>query len=173
MTDLQPKTPQHLFDALKQIAISHTTVTHQAVMTVEQSRALRGDLPGRHSKNLFLKDKKGNLWLVVADERRTIDLKALRQRLGVANLSFAKAELLLDVLGVTPGSVTPFAVINDQSGRATVVMDKALLDADQVSFHPLTNNQTTTITGDDLGEFLRAMNHEPIVIDFSADHQID
>jgi len=169
MTKPQPKTPQQLFDALEQLHISHTTVTHDAAMTVDESRAVRGDVPGLHSKNLFLKDKKGNLWLVVADERRAIDLKNLRKRLGVGNLSFGKPELLLDVLGVAPGSVTPFAVINDSDGRATVVLDTVLLDGDKVSFHPLTNTQTTTITGGDLGAFLRAMNHDPVVIDFSCE----
>lgn len=169
MTKPQFKTPQQLFDALEQLNIPHTTVTHDAAMTVDESRAKRGDVPGLHSKNLFLKDKKGNLWLVVADEHRDIDLKHLRKRLGVANLSFGKPELLLDVLGVAPGSVTPFAVINDSDARATVVLDKVLLNGDKVSFHPLTNTQTTTITGGDLGVFLRAMNHDPVVIDFSCD----
>jgi len=171
MSDQQPKTPEQLLDTLEQLGLRTTTVSHQAVMTVEQSRALRGDIPGHHSKNLFLKDKKKQLWLVVADEHRVIGLKNLRKRLNVANLSFAKPELLLEALGVTPGSVTPFAVINDPHGRVTVVLDKALLGADQVSFHPLTNTQTTTITGQDLGLFLRAMNHEPIVIDFALDMQ--
>jgi len=169
MTKAQPKTPQQLFDALEQLNISHTSVKHDAAMTVDESRAVRGEVPGLHSKNLFLKDKKGNLWLVVADEHRDIDLKNLRKRLGVANLSFGKPELLHDVLGVAPGSVTPFAVINDRNGRVTVVLDKVLLEGEKVSFHPLTNTQTTTITGGDLGVFLRAMNHDPVVIDFLCD----
>ena len=169
MTKPQPKTPKQLFNALEQLKISHTTVSHEAAMTVDESRAVRGDVPGLHSKNLFLKDKKGNLWLVVADEQRSIDLKHLRKQLGVANLSFCKPELLHDVLGVTPGCVTPFAVINDPNGCATVVLDKVLLDCDRVSFHPLTNTQSTTITGGDLGLFLRAMKHDPVVIDFSSD----
>jgi len=169
MNEQRCKTPQQLFETLKQLGIENATVTHKAAMTVEESRALRGDVPGRHSKNLFLKDKKSNFWLVVVDEQRTIDLKGLRKRLSVANLSFAKPQVLHDVLGVSPGSVTPLAVINDTDGRATVVLDKALLDADQVSFHPLINTQTTTITGNALGAFLRAMNHDPVVIDFSDD----
>ncbi|HEY9078558.1 prolyl-tRNA synthetase associated domain-containing protein [Magnetovibrio sp.] len=168
MTTCSPKTPHQLFEALKKLAIPCVTVSHAAAKTVEDSRAFRGDIPGRHCKNLFLKDKKGALWLVVTDEHQTIDLKQMRKRLGVANLSFGKPELLFETLGVTPGSVTPFAVINDVAGHVTVVVDQALLEADRVSFHPLVNTQTTTISGHDLGTFLHATNHAPIVIDFST-----
>ncbi len=156
-----------LFDKLDALGLDHQTHQHDAVFTVEESRSLRGVLPGAHIKNLFLRDKKKNIWLVTALEDRQIDLKALRRQLGAkGNLSFGNAELLMDVLGVTPGSVTPFGVINDQSGRATVVLDKKILGHDLVNAHPLRNDQTTAIAPGDLLRFLDALAHPPIITDF-------
>ena len=163
----RPATPDFLLATLAELGIAYTNHHHAPVMTVEQSRALRGPLPGLHAKNLFLKDKKGGQWLVVAEESQTIDLKDLRQRLAVANLSFAKPERLMDALGVTPGTVTPFAVINDPSGAVRVVLDQALANAAAASFHPLDNAQTTTVSGTGLLSFLDAMQHPPLLVDFT------
>lgn len=171
MTTTPFKTPEQLLTALENLNIQSRTITHEAVMTVEDNQAQRGAVPGRHSKNLFLKDKKKQLWLVVADEDCPVDLKRLRRQLGVSNLSFAKADALLDALGVLPGSVTPFAVINDPDQQVRVVLDKNLTGPGSVSFHPLVNTMTTTITGDDLLIFLRATSHEPLVIDFANDDE--
>jgi len=167
-----PQSPQQLLNLLSGIGIKANTQTHTPVMTVAESQALRGSIPGLHSKNLFLKDKKGQLWLVVAQEDRTIDLKHLRKMIGAGTLSFGKADILLEVLGVTPGSVTPFAAINDQEGRVRVVLDKALADGEHVSFHPLINTQTTTISGSDLLHFLHHIEHAPLVLDFEAQTEI-
>ncbi len=151
------------------LGIDTKTMRHPAVFTVEEARALRGDLPGWHSKNLFLKDKKGQLWLIVCEEDRPVDLKAFRGRTGAAPLSFAKPELLREVLGVEPGAVTPFAVINDRERRVRVVLDASMLLADVLNFHPLVNTATTAIAPADLLAFLGSCGHEPAIIDFDAE----
>lgn len=154
-----------LMDRLAALGIETETMDHPAVYTVEEAKALRGDLPGAHSKNLFLKDKKGRLWLVVALEDRNVDLKALRKTIGASTLSFGKPDVLMDALGIEPGSVTPFAAINDDDGRVTVVLDAGLLAAEPLNFHPLVNTATTRISADDLLEFLRHTGHEPLIIE--------
>jgi Ala-tRNA(Pro) deacylase len=157
-----PKTPQDLFAALDRLGIPYSTVTHPPLFTVEQSRALRGQIPGGHTKNLFLRDKKGAMFLVVALEDAEIDLKGLHRRLGASGrLSFGSAELLRDVWGVEPGSVTPFGAINDGKGRVTVVLDAAMLRHGTLNYHPLVNTMTTAVARDDLVRFLRATGHEP------------
>jgi Ala-tRNA(Pro) deacylase len=156
-----------LFQQLDSLGIAYETHHHEAAFTVEESRALRGALPGAHIKNLFLRDKKKNIWLVTALEDREIDLKALRHRLAAkGNLSFGNADLLMAVLGVTPGSVTPFGIINDTDGRATVVLDQAILDHGFVNAHPLRNDQTTAIAPKGLLRFLEARAHQPLIVDF-------
>lgn len=156
-----------LLARLDDLGIETATVSHPPLFTVEESRKLRGEIAGGHSKNLFLKDKKGQLWLVVAEEEAEIDLKRLHQRIGSARLSFGSAELLGEVLGVQPGSVTPFAVINDTENRVKVVLDEALLVHQKVNFHPLTNEATTTIARDDLIGFLEAVGHPPAILPVS------
>ena len=141
-----------------------TTVTHPAVFTVEESKSLRGDIHGAHTKNLFLKDKRGHLWLVVTLEDQDVDLKALRKEIGAAQLSFGNPDLLSEVLGLEPGSVTPFGVINDTELRVTVVLDKGLLTFDVLNFHPLTNTATTQISPKDLQAFLCDTGHKPEII---------
>ncbi len=154
-----------LMERLAGLGIATTTVRHPAVFTVEQSKALRGTVPGAHIKNLFLKDKKGRLWLVVAAEDRPVDLKDLRRRLGAATLSFGRSELLREVLGIEPGSVTPFAAINDAAGRVTVVIDAGLMTAAVMNAHPLTNTASTAIAPADLVAFLTDTGHPPLILD--------
>ncbi len=154
-----------LIKQLEALGISTTTVEHPPVFTVEDAKSLRGNLSGGHSKNLFLKDKKGDLWLVVALEDRKINLKTLRKSIGSAPLSFAKPELLMEVLGLRPGSVTPFGVINDTSGRVSVVLDKELMSYDILNFHPMTNTATTQIKPEGLESFLHHTGHCPLVAD--------
>lgn len=165
MLELTPATPDDLFRRLDELGLETRTVTHPAVFTVAESKAWRGDLPGAHCKNLFLKDKKGRLWLVVALEDCEINLKALRRQIGAATLSFGKPELLREALGIEPGSVTPFAVINDSEKRVQVVLDKAMLAREPLNFHPLTNTATTQISAADLLSFLRALGRQPTLID--------
>lgn len=157
-----PQTPDQLFTYLDALGISHTTVQHPPLFTVEQSRALRGQIPGGHTKNLFLRDKKHALYLVVAPEDAVIDLKSLHRRLGASGrFSFGSADLMREVLGVEPGSVTPFAAINDRAGRLSVVLDKVMMEHEMLNYHPLTNTMTTSIARDDLVKFLAATGHPP------------
>ena len=157
-----PKTPDQLFAALDSLAIKHTTVKHPPLFTVEQSRALRGQIPGGHTKNLFLRDKKHALFLVVAEEEADIELKGLHRMLGAnGRFSFGSSDLLREVWGVEPGAVTPFGAINDTAGRVIVVLDKAMLAHATLNFHPLVNTMTTSIARDDLIRFLESTGHSP------------
>lgn len=150
-----------LFAMFDDLHITTHTVEHDAVFTVEESEKLYRQLTGAHTKNLFLKDAKDQLFLVVADAHARIDLKSLPKVIGSARLSFGKAELLLEALSVTPGSVTALALINDKAGRVTVVLDASLLEHETINCHPLVNTATTNIARDDLLKFMRATGHEP------------
>ena len=156
-----PATPADLFAFLDRLGIAHRTVQHPPVFTVEESRELRGRIEGGHSKNLFLKDKKGTLFLVVASEDAAIDLKGLHRQIGASGrLSFGSAELLMECLGVIPGAVTPFAAINDTSARVLVILEASMMRHPVINFHPLDNSMTTAIGRDDLVRFLKATGHE-------------
>lgn len=164
-----PTSPEAVFARLDALSIAHRTFNHPPVYTVEQAKALRGEIAGAHIKNLFLRDKKKRIWLVTALEDRRIDLKALKRRLGASgSLSFGNAELLMEVLGVEPGAVTPFGIINDAEGRAQVVLDKGVLASEPVNAHPLRNDMTTAVSADGLLQFLDAEGHSPEIIDFGA-----
>lgn len=159
-----PATRDDLFARFAALGIETTTRQHAPVFTVEEARALRGEIPGGHCKNLFLKDDKGNLWLVVCLEEAQIDLKAAPERIGSRRLSFGKPDLLREVLGVEPGSVTPFGLINDTEKRVNVVLDAAMMDHDLLNYHPLENTATTTIRSADLVAFIRSCGHEPRIV---------
>lgn len=163
-----PATPDELAARLRSLGIATTTIEHPPLFTVEESRALRGEIPGAHCKSLFLKDHKGALWLVVALEDGAIDLKALPRMIGSGRLSFGNADLMMEVLGVTPGSVTPFAVINDHARRVTVVLDAGMMARDRLNYHPLVNTATTTIASADLAAFIRDCGHEPRIVGLSG-----
>jgi Ala-tRNA(Pro) deacylase len=158
-------TPDQLFAEFDRLGIAHKTYTHPPVFTVEEAKSLRGSLPGGHCKSLFLKDKKARLWLAVALEECRVDLKALADRLAAPRFSFGAAELLHEVLGVRPGSVTPFAAINDREHRVTVVLQRAMLEHDPLNYHPLENDRTTAVAPGDLVRFLQACGHTPLVVD--------
>src|ERR1700722_2979202 len=133
-----------LITRLDALGIAHQTHRHPAVFTVEEAKALRGELRGAHCKSLFLKDRRDGLWLAIMLEHRRVDLRKLSDRLGAPRFSFGSAELLYEILGVTPGSVTPFAVINDRARRVTIVLDEEMLAIDPLNYHPLTNETTTS-----------------------------
>ena len=164
----EPKTHVELFDRLDELGVIHETIVHPPVFTVDQAKALRGEIPGAHVKNLFLRDKKGVMWLVVCLEDRKVDLSWLAGQLGCKRFSFGSAERLLRTLGVAPGSVTPFAVINDRTGEVGVALDRALLDKQPLNFHPLRNDQTTAVSPDGLIRFLDAEGHSPKLLDFDS-----
>jgi Ala-tRNA(Pro) deacylase len=160
-----PATPDDLFAYLDRLGITHATVTHAAAFTVDEARTLRGRVAGGHTKNLFLKDKKDALFLVVALEDAVIELKSLHRLLGASGrFSFGSPELLRATLGVEPGTVTPFAVLNDTQARVSVVLDAVMMRHEVLNYHPLRNTMTTTIARDDLVRFLAATGHPPRIM---------
>jgi Ala-tRNA(Pro) deacylase len=165
---LAPTTPEQLLARLADLGIPSRTVRHPPVFTVEEAKALRGELPGGHVKNLFLRNKKGAMWLIVAEEDRRIDLKALGERIGAGKVSFGSADRLMQYLGVAPGSVTPFGLINDKAAEVQVVIDKALLAHDPINVHPLTNDRTTAIAPKDLLIFIESCGHRPQLLDLAG-----
>lgn len=166
-----PTSPDQLLARLAELGIATRTVDHDPVFTVEESRHLRGELPGAHIKNLFLRNRKEEMWLVTVEEERRIDLKKLGELLtgetgGAAKLSFGSADRLMTYLGVVPGAVTPFAVINDTGGKVQMVLDRHLTEVDPVNAHPLVNYKSTAIAPGDLVKFLAAVGHKPRILDF-------
>jgi Ala-tRNA(Pro) deacylase len=164
-----PASQADLFARLEELGIATENHRHAPLFTVEESKRLRGDLPGGHCKSLFLKDKKGALWLVVTLEDRELDLKRLHKRIGSGRLSFARPELLWEVLGVRPGAVTPFGLINDAERRVRVVLDAAMLARKPLNYHPLENDATTAIAPEDLERFIAACGHEAVIVDLDAE----
>ena len=164
----RPAGPEALFARLEELGIAAESFEHPPVFTVEEAKALRGTLNGIHIKNLFLRNKKGVMWLVTCQEDREIDLKALGERIGAGRLSFGSAERLMKYLGVRPGAVTPFGVINDESGLVEVAIERAVLAFDLVNCHPLDNAMTTSIGTNDLLRFLEAVGHRPQLLDLET-----
>jgi Ala-tRNA(Pro) deacylase len=158
--------PQQLFARLDQMGIAHRTVKHPPVFTVEEAKALRGNLPGHHIKNLFLRNKKEEMWLVVALEDRAIDLRRLGDVLGAGRLSFGSADRLKRYLGVEPGSVTPLSLANDEARAVQLVLDRGVADGGPVNAHPLVNTMTTALAPADLLRFFAATGHTPRWLDF-------
>jgi Ala-tRNA(Pro) deacylase len=157
-----------LFAHLDAIGVAHSTLDHPPVFRVGEGAGIKAALPGGHTKNLFLKDAKGQLWLISALGETAIDLKRLHPVIGSARLSFGSAELMAETLGVTPGSVTAFALINDAGHRVRFVLDAALADADPVNFHPLANDATTAVSQQGLRDFLASVGVTPMIVDFAA-----
>lgn len=162
------KTRDDLLAFLAAHGIAQTTYDHPAVFTVGESGKIKQEIPGAHTKNLFLKDAKGQLWLISAEGHAQIDLKRLHTVIGSARLSFGNAELMEETLGVTPGSVTAFGLINDTDQRVRFVLDRTLAEAGLVNFHPLTNTATTTVSREGFAAFLAALGVVPMVVDFVA-----
>jgi len=160
-----PATDKDVFAKLDALNIAHSTVEHRAVFTVEEGKDLRGIVPEMHCKNLFLKDKKDHLWLVVMPSDKRANLNRLEKTIGAARLSFGNPELLLDVLGITPGSVSPFALLNDHSRRVAVVLDKDMMQAPLVTYHPLRNTASTTLKSGDLLRFIKSLSYSPQIVD--------
>ena len=164
----RPAGPADLLARLAELAIPARTVEHPPVFTVEEAARYKGNLPGAHTKNLFLRDKQGKrMWLVCVLAERDVDLRALPPRIGAKpRLSFGSEDRMMRYLGITPGAVSPFAIINDHGGQVQVVLDRALLAGDIVNLHPIDNAKTTAIAPADLLRFLEAERHPPLVLDF-------
>ena len=164
-----PKTPQDLLAFLDRLGVKVATKSHPPLFTVADSQALRGEIPGGHTKNLFLKDKKDQFFLITVGEDAKVDLKQIHHLIGAASrVSFGKPEPLMELLGVTPGAVTAFGLINDTSGRVKFVIDSVLMENEIINAHPLTNEASSSIAGVDLIAFARATGHEPNVLKVSA-----
>jgi Ala-tRNA(Pro) deacylase len=159
-----PASRDELFQRFAELGIKTTTKNHAPVFTVEEARLVHPDIPGGHCKNLFCKDEKGVLWLIVCLEDAYVDLKAAPAKIGSRRLSFGKAELLMEVLGLEPGSVTPFGLINDRKARTNVILDARMMEQEILNYHPLKNDATTTIRASDLLTFIRSCGHEPRVV---------
>ncbi len=165
-----PLTPEELLIQLEESGYQTQTVQHPPLFTVDDSRKLRGTISGRHTKNLFLKDKKDNFFLVTVGEDRAVDLKQLHKLIGGASrLSFGKPEKLMEYLGVIPGAVTAFSVVNDIHGMVQAIFDEELMAHEQINAHPLSNEATTTIRTKDLIEFMAMTNHRPAIISVSCE----
>jgi Ala-tRNA(Pro) deacylase len=166
--------PEDLLAYLAALSIEASTVEHPPLHTVEESQALRGDIPGSHTKNLFVKDKKSRLFLLVLDEETAVDLKRVHEKIGAqGRVSFGSPDLLEEVWGVLPGSVTPFGAINDKAGRVTVVLDEAMMRRRRLNFHPLVNTRTAGLASVDLVKFLRATGHEPLVVPLGQEAPVE
>jgi len=164
-----PATESDLFARFDALGIKHVTHRHRPVFTVEEGLDLKAFMPGGHTKNLFLKDKKGAIFLICAISSTAIDLTAVSKLIGSGRFSFGSADRLMEYLGVTPGSVTLFAIINDPERKVTLVLDEALFALDPVNFHPLKNDATTAISPADLLKFVRSLGREPIRLSFDAE----
>lgn len=165
----QPKTDAELFAFLDGLGIAHKTMEHEPVFTVAESVALRDEIPGGHTKNLFVKDKKDNFFLLTVEENATVDLKTVHGVIGAASrVSFGKPEKLMEYLGVIPGAVTAFGVINDTGLNVKLIIDADLMEYEIINAHPLRNNATTSIGSKDLLRFIAATGHEPLVLKVTA-----
>jgi Ala-tRNA(Pro) deacylase len=159
-----PATRAELLARIDALGIATTTVDHAPVFTVEEAQKVHGEIPGGHCKNLFLKDEKGAIWLIVCLEEARVDLKAAPAKIGSKRLTFGKPDLLMEVLGVEPGSVTPFGLINDTAARANVILDAAMMEHELLNYHPLVNSATTTIHAADLVRFIKSCGHDPRIV---------
>lgn len=159
-----PATPADLFGMLDRLGIEHSTVEHPPFSTVEEGRPWHHKIPGLHCKSLFIKDRKGRIWLLVMPAEKRANLGQLEKLLGAPRFSFARPNLLHEVLALTPGSVTPFGLINDTQRRVTVILDEEVLDSESVNLHPLHNAASTTLRSSDLLRFIRALGYQSIIV---------
>ncbi len=164
----EPISRHHLFAFLDSLGVAHATLDHAPVFRVEEGAAIKAAMPGGHTKNLFLSDSKGQIWLVCALDDTRVDIKRLPGVIGSGRLSFGSEALLLEVLGVRPGSVTVFALMNDKDRRVRLILDQALVESDPVNFHPLSNDATTAISSAGLMTFLDALDASPLIVNFKA-----
>jgi Ala-tRNA(Pro) deacylase len=158
-----------LFACLAALGIRVATIAHPPLHTVADSKLLRGEISGGHTKNLFLKDRKDQYFLLTVDEDAIVDLKTIHTVIGAAGkVSFGKPEALMELLGVVPGAVTVFGAVNDKEGKVKVFLDSGLMANDIINSHPLTNDATTSIAAADLIKFLNATGHHPNILKLTA-----
>jgi Ala-tRNA(Pro) deacylase len=160
-------TPDPLAAKFTELGIETVSYEHRPVFTVEEGEDFKKLIPGGHTKNLFLKDKKDKIWLITALDETQIDLKKLPARINAARLSFGNPQLMQEVLGVTPGSVTPLALLNDTAKRVTPILDAGLMAHKVINCHPLRNDRTTCLKPEDLVKFMKNLGYDPLIVDFS------
>jgi len=160
-----PTSPEQLMARLEELGISYDLHHHEAVYTVEESEKLDRDIPGAHCRNLFLRDKKKRNFLLVLQNETDVDMKKLPDIIGADRLSFGSADRLWQYLGVRPGSVCPFAIINDADKDVKILLDKDMMEADVVNYHPLLNTMTVSLSPQDLIKFIQSCGHEPHIVD--------
>lgn len=165
----ETKTADDLFAFLDELGITYENREHRAVFTVAEGDDLRAEIPGGHTKNLFVKDKKSRYFLLTVEEYATVDLKQVHNLIGASGrVSFGKPDAMMDYLGVEPGSVTALGAINDTARQVTFILDADLMENETINCHPLRNTATTSIGRDDLLRFIRATGHEPLVLKVTA-----
>ena len=161
----KPAQPGELFAFLNHLRIEHFTVEHPPFFTMGDGDLWHGKIPGMRCKNLFLKDKRGKIWLALVPGDKRVDLAKLEKWGNAPKLSFGKPELLLEVLGLRPGSVTPFGLLNDTARKVTLIIDEDVHASEWVNFHPLHNAASTALRTEDLLRFVRTLGYEPFVLD--------
>jgi len=165
------KAEDKLYAIFDKLDITYETHEHPPIMTVDEGRDFHHKIPGMHCKNLFMKDKKGEIWLIVMPGDKRAHINQLQKIIGAARLSFGKPDLLLEILGITPGSVTPFALMNDTSRHVNVVLDEDMMEADMVNYHPLRNNASTSLKPSDLLKFIKNLSYEPQIVNCGDWHE--
>ena len=163
-----PASPEDLFAYLDRLGLDHETRWHEATFTVDEGRDLKETMPGGHTKNLFMKDKDGVIVLIAAHAESELKLNQLHKLIGTRRLSFASGELMEELLGVKPGSVTAFSLINDTEKKVQFIVDAALMAFETLNFHPLVNTGTTAISRSDFKRFVDATGHDLTIVDFAA-----
>ena len=161
-----PTSPEYLFNILKKLNISYDLYNHDPIFTVEEGLHLKAEIPGTHCRNLFLKDKKGKMFLITAANETKIDLKALPEKLDCGRLSFGSKDRLMEYLGIYPGAVTPFSAINDKECSVGIILDKTMMDAEIMCVHPLDNAMTIGFKPNDLLTFFAHTGHKPQILAF-------
>lgn len=156
---------EQLYADLKAAGIDYAVHEHPAVFTVEESRTIKTEIECLHTKNLFLKDAGGAFFLLTVPAEARIDLKRVHPLLRCRRLSFGKPDAMERLIGVTPGSVTPLAMINAGPGAITLVLDNELAVDQPVGVHPLRNTATLTLAGNDILALAKGWGHEPRIVD--------
>lgn len=160
---------EDIYQVLDGLGISYQVTEHEAAFTVEQADRFYGHLEGGHSKNLFLRNKKGSQhYLLVAGSHRPVNLKAIRGLVAESTLSFASPERLLKYLGLTPGSVSPLGLINDPARHVKVLLDAGLMQHERLNFHPNINTATLTLETGDFRRFLAHTGHQVSEVDLDG-----
>jgi Ala-tRNA(Pro) deacylase len=160
-----PTTPEMLYAYLDDIGVSYEVYRHEPVFTVEESAPLKAQIPGGHCRNLYMRDKKKRNYLLVALNETDVDLKKLPDLIGAGRLSFGSADRLWEFLGVRPGSVCPFSIINDTNHQVEIFLDQAMMECDLVNYHPMMNHLTVGLTPADLVKFIESTGHTAHIVD--------